>query len=244
MEDWNLKYLVCHEVIRNRGFVYFMANGRQGSAFARVASGRIIYSLKDGEQILEEGEAVFLPTGIRYEAEYDADNTKIQIVSFAFSDPKVSVRPFEKLSRVNADRIKSWFFESGVTSGNHTLYERYRLYELLWCLSESSEKSEEYQRLFPAIRDMEQNLSQNRKISEYAAMCNISEPHFRRLFSACMGSSPVDYHNRMRLERANQLLKTGDYSVEEVCRAFGFSNLSFFYRCYKKQYGTTPRGKT
>ena len=85
------------------------------------------------------------------------------------------------------------------------------------------------------------NYAANRPISEYAALCGMSEVNFRRLFHKHTGKSPIQHRNNIRLENAKIMLQSGQYNVSEAAEACGFSNLSFFIRLYKKKYGYTPK---
>ena len=69
----------------------------------------------------------------------------------------------------------------------------------------------------------------------------MSEVNFRRLFREYVGCSPIDYRNELRLRHARNKLQSGEYNVSEAAYESGFSNLSFFIRLYKKQYGHTPK---
>ena len=85
------------------------------------------------------------------------------------------------------------------------------------------------------------NWNENRKVSYYAELCDMSETNFRRLFGEYMGMSPIDYRNDIRLINAKAMLQSGEYNVSEAAFESGFSNLSFFIRLYKKKYGHTPK---
>ena len=88
---------------------------------------------------------------------------------------------------------------------------------------------------------MSENWHENRTVSYYAELCNMSEMNFRRLFREYTGMSPIEYRNDIRLTNARNKLQSGEYNVSEAAEICGFSNLSFFIRLYKKKYGYTPK---
>lgn len=55
------------------------------------------------------------------------------------------------------------------------------------------------------------------------------------------GKSPVDYIRSYRLEVAALLLKQKRFTVTEVMYMTGFSNASYFSRCFQAEYGCPPR---
>ena len=54
------------------------------------------------------------------------------------------------------------------------------------------------------------------------------------------GHTPVEYIREMRLRKAAKLLSAGKFSVSEVMYTVGFSNSSYFSKCFSKAFGMTP----
>ena len=77
-------------------------------------------------------------------------------------------------------------------------------------------------------------------IGEIAAMCNVSEVYFRRLFMAYAGVSPVQYKINRKIEMAITLLKYEDMSVADVAEQLGFSDSTHLINTFKKKTGMTP----
>ena len=60
------------------------------------------------------------------------------------------------------------------------------------------------------------------------------------LFQTYVGTSPVIYLNRYRLEKAVFLLQSTDMEITEIAYSCGFSNTSYFCEIFRKYYHTTP----
>ncbi|QPP10671.1 helix-turn-helix transcriptional regulator [Streptomyces bathyalis] len=73
-----------------------------------------------------------------------------------------------------------------------------------------------------------------------AAHAGYSRYHFVRAFKATYGESPGQYLSRRRIERAEELLRSANLSVTEICMAVGFTSLGTFSARFKKQTGTSP----
>ena len=78
-------------------------------------------------------------------------------------------------------------------------------------------------------------------IPQLARLCFFSEYHFMRFFKKYIGVSCLEYIKNLRLEKAASRLAQGGQSVLDVSMSCGFSNLSYFYREFKKKYGMTPK---
>lgn len=77
-------------------------------------------------------------------------------------------------------------------------------------------------------------------LESLAAVAAISKFHFQRLFTATYGVSPAAYLSERRIERAQDLLRTTNLTVTEVCHAVGFSSLGSFSSRFRELVGETP----
>jgi DNA-binding response OmpR family regulator len=68
----------------------------------------------------------------------------------------------------------------------------------------------------------------------------ISQRQFYRKIQALTGQTPGQFIRTMRLKRAMQLLKNKSGSVTQIAYDVGFSNLSYFSKCFREQFGRLP----
>ena len=73
-----------------------------------------------------------------------------------------------------------------------------------------------------------------------AAHAGYSRYHFVRAFKAAYGETPGQYLTRRRIERAEEILRTADLTVTEICNLVGFTSLGSFSARFKKSTGITP----
>ena len=73
-----------------------------------------------------------------------------------------------------------------------------------------------------------------------AEVLNTNPDHLGRLFRRHTHGTLGEYVNRVRVERAARLLRTGRYSVEEICHRVGYSDPSHFGKVFKRLMGCTP----
>lgn len=67
-----------------------------------------------------------------------------------------------------------------------------------------------------------------------------SEKQLNRKIHNLFGANSTELIRSMRLKRAAQLLQQRSGTVSEIAFDVGFSNLSYFARCFKRQYGKAP----
>jgi len=61
-----------------------------------------------------------------------------------------------------------------------------------------------------------------------------------RKFNKLLGVTPNELIKNIRIKYAADLLVKGKYTVSEVAYSIGFSDLSYFGKCFKKEYGMAP----
>ena len=85
------------------------------------------------------------------------------------------------------------------------------------------------------------HICENVDIEELADVACITKPYLIRLFKKEFGTSPVQYINSKKVERAQLLLYTTDIPVKEVAYELGFNDHSYFIRMFRKVTGITPQ---
>ncbi len=94
------------------------------------------------------------------------------------------------------------------------------------------------QRMTKLIEDNFSNSDLN--VNFLADKLNISRSGLFAKMKALADVTPNEMIQIIRLKRAAQLLKEGQYSVSEVGYMVGFSNPSYFSKCFTKQFGIRP----
>jgi AraC family transcriptional regulator len=93
-------------------------------------------------------------------------------------------------------------------------------------------------RVDAAIVFIEEHLAEDLDLKDLAQAAHFSAFHFHRIFSAVVGETPQQFLNRVRLERAaNMLVKNPAHSITQIALTCGFSSPATFARSFKKHFG-------
>ncbi|MDR1530592.1 MAG: AraC family transcriptional regulator [Clostridiales bacterium] len=95
--------------------------------------------------------------------------------------------------------------------------------------------------LAPALDYIYANYMHRFPVDSLAEICHLSTAHFRREFLSTIGSTPLNFINTMRVEKACCLLLSTSDAILSIAEAVGFASISSFERCFMQIMGVSPR---
>jgi AraC-like DNA-binding protein/mannose-6-phosphate isomerase-like protein (cupin superfamily) len=95
-------------------------------------------------------------------------------------------------------------------------------------------------RIINVLRYVRENIEHNVTVKDLSSLCFLTNDHLIRLFKQEMQCTPVQYINQKKIERAQLMLIIGEKSVKDIAFRLSFSNISYFYRLFKKTVGLPP----
>lgn len=87
---------------------------------------------------------------------------------------------------------------------------------------------------------MDRHFTEAIDLAVLARIAGVSKFHFHRLFSATYGITPGRYLTQRRIERAQDLLRSTNLTVTEVCFGVGYSSLGSFSSRFSELVGESP----
>lgn len=99
----------------------------------------------------------------------------------------------------------------------------------------------EYNRIAKTILYIRKHLNEAIELEKLAEISCLSKDHFIRLFKKELGTTPLQYINQKKIEKAQLLLITEELAVKEIAFQLAFEDYSYFNRLFKKIAGVTPQ---
>jgi AraC-like DNA-binding protein len=90
------------------------------------------------------------------------------------------------------------------------------------------------------IHFMELHASEGVSVQQVASYAGVHRSYFSSVFTREVGSSPLSYLQKIRMEKAKQLLRETDATVTEIALSLGYPNLFSFTRAFKNYYSIPP----
>lgn len=77
-------------------------------------------------------------------------------------------------------------------------------------------------------------------LTEMADEFGLSEVYFSQLFKEMTGENFSIYLERMRLEKAKELMLTEEETIEQIAKQVGYNSINTFHKAFKRVEGITP----
>jgi AraC-like DNA-binding protein len=101
----------------------------------------------------------------------------------------------------------------------------------------SSEKSTVVRTI---IAYMNKNYNEDISLDKVAKATYLSPVYISKIFKEETGYSPINYLINIRLQKARQLLESGNISVKAAAEGVGYRDAYYFSKLFKKYYGFSP----
>jgi AraC family transcriptional regulator, arabinose operon regulatory protein len=85
------------------------------------------------------------------------------------------------------------------------------------------------------------NIHENYSLEQLASHMKMSKFHFSRRFKQTTGYSPMEYFNRLKIQKACELLDTSSLDIKDISDYLSFSNPFYFSEVFKRIVGLAPR---
>lgn len=114
--------------------------------------------------------------------------------------------------------------------------------EALPVLKPIEAESQDEKFLSNITRLIEDHLSDSElNVNALCELSGIGNKQIYRKVKQLTGMSPVEYIKSIRMKKAAMLLQQKKFTVAEVMYMVGFSNHSYFSKCFQAEFGKTPR---
>lgn len=91
-----------------------------------------------------------------------------------------------------------------------------------------------------AMAYVENNFYRSLSLEEVSRHIHVNANYLSGLFKAKTGMKYIDYLTRLRLQKADCLIRRTDLRVADIARMVGYTSVKHFGRLYREAYGLSP----
>ena len=247
--DFNISNIkVAKSIFEIGDTTNYSKNGRKQNLLHLITEGEREYIFNDRCFTLKSGSVLFIPDNTHYSTTAQAvDNIDCSGIGICFDITDQN----GNIILIEPDIYCSWGDRQEKAADYFDeidkLYKyspeiftlKIQLLKLLHTLTESQTVIKgDFTLLEPALNFIAEHYKENLAVSLYAEQCKLSESHFRKKFTECMGISPIDYRNELRFREAKRLYQK-NYTLQEIAETVGFNDAGYLSKMYKKHSGAS-----
>lgn len=209
--------------------------------------GRSVYRVGGVRYTLDAENLLFLPAGTAYDMEIEQEGP-CTVIEFCATSAESAPRACSLYTdedgeiAASAKNLLTYWRLRGPAYRAKCLCE---LYGLITAISTVNAYTDslvgKYQLIHKSVKYMEKNYRrQDLYTPMLAQMSGIGETYYRNIFLAVFHTQPTRYLQKLRIDKAKELLVASDATMEQIARATGFANASYFCKVFKSVTGLTP----
>lgn len=207
-------------------------------------NGESLFFYNNQTHKIKRGDVLYIPTGSSYSQECN----KEEIICFHLSTAGHVSSKMQSFKTHNPDKMCELFIKASNFWKNRPRNYEYLcmsvLYEII-ALSNASihkDKSGFHSVLEPSMTYLDAHMyDTNLSLENVCEQSHISRTYFNKLFYNTYNCTPISYINNQRINKAKQLLISGNYTNSEIAFLCGYKDVKYFYILFKKTTGLTTK---
>lgn len=212
--------------------------------------------------LIQRGMLFYIPPGVEHTIEplallpehymtmhFSASRVRLNSEGKWEFQEKIRVLKQQSAQKLNDYTILEELFEKMLDTWNDKgpeyefITETYLRQVLIWLSQNNKKQSKNYAislKIEQLIEYMLQNISRKVTLEELSRIAGLSQYYLSRSFREITGYPVIAYFNKMKIDKAKELLVEGNKKVKEVAYELGYANEFYFSRIFKKIEGISP----
>ena len=87
---------------------------------------------------------------------------------------------------------------------------------------------------------MRSNISNKLILKDLSELVQLSSSYLSKVFKATTGYSIIEFFNKIKVDKAKEIIIEDDKKIKEVAQMLGFTDEFYFSRIFKKIEGVSP----
>ncbi|OUS78131.1 hypothetical protein B1748_05050 [Paenibacillus sp. MY03] len=219
-----------------------------------VMDGHVELYYSDKRIVLTKGDVFAMFPGVVYQYLRPENATRLQMAWISFDGPQAG-----QLMRLSAFTVESTYGRQIMNAelenvlGQIHAYQSqdarrqvevisllYRVFSLLIQPNPTAKPARQDVWLPRSIDYMNTHYMERITVQDVADYISIHRGYFSKVFTERKGLSPMKYMQKLRMEKAAELLRATDLSIEEVALTLGYTDAYSFTHSFSKYYGMPP----
>ena len=227
----------------------FRKKRRKEHGLVFLLSGEVVMTV-DGRQIRAEAGSVLLQQkNDAYQLTFTGEENAYIVISYLAqpAETLLSLLPDRHFTTPHTEKYRDLFENVLRLWQSAAICSQARLcgavQELLCCMIQEHHRKENESaanHAEKAMQYLEKHFALPLTCQQVAQEVGLSVSHLSQLFKKHYGASMIQCLNKIRIQQAKTMIRSGIFALQEVAEACGFRNEYYFSRVFKQYTGTTP----
>lgn len=216
-----------------------------------VVAGQAEYTINGKKYTVVPGDLLCIPVGSRRSAVCNADLVELYSINGVVRNLKGEdvVLPLPLISKIGIHkdiisiyndlnivwRLRDPGYKLKARALHLMILQRY--FQMIIYQKDTSTMDK---RIKTVLRYMATHYMEALTVQKMAELVNLSDMYFGSLFKQETGLTFRQYLTSIRMNRAEDMLYSGEYKISEIADACGFSDVFYFSRIFKENRGFAP----
>ena len=219
--------------------------GRKCNGFCIIEEGECSFTWNGITHKMKKGNIIYLPLGSVHKLDILTKDFSFTCVNFTtmtadskmfvFSQTPMVMCTYNDAEAVNiVHNLNSMYMDA--TTGLAIKSELYKLMDRLDIISSQKDPNP----IALVTEYIERHYTEDIDCKKLVEMSFLSQASLYRAFKKETGMTPIEYKNHIRVEQAKSMLRTDEYTVNEISDFLGFDSIYYFCRIFRKFAGVSP----
>ena len=229
----------------------------------RITEGSLALYLNNEMTVLKAGDVAFIPSGVLHRGEpmdatYECVVFDLSICGgYKTSVVGETVRKIisgdvelphfcgeaetDAIALLESARKRDDLYEMNASAlATSIIYTLCRFYEKEKKVTDSKRTAKRNAVMALLVDKIEREYTHKITLCDLSDIAQINEKYLCRFFKEYTGQTPIDYINRLRIDRACFEMSVNKLNVTEAAYECGYNEISYFTKIFKKYKGMTP----
>lgn len=152
----------------------------------------------------------------------------------------IELNDYYQIESSFSELVKTWYSKiPGYEFLSKTDFQR--LLIVIYYSSKRHKKNSEHSvKVEKIITYMNKNIDKKLGLLDFSEYVQLSQFHMSRIFKNATGYSVIRFFNKLKMDKAKELLIEGENKIKEISTFLGFTDEFYFSRIFKKIEGISP----
>ena len=150
------------------------------------------------------------------------------------------LKDYYKINNIFKKLVQNWFAKLPGYEFNTKTLLQHLLFEIFLNVKKNDQNYSTSLKVEKIIEYMRRNINNKITLADLSELVQLSQSYLSGIFKETTGYSVIRFFNKIKVDKAKELIIEGDKKINEVAQILGFTDEFYFSRIFKRIEGISP----